>query len=266
MPQQTEMFAGLPPLREFSSNGKKLIGPKGGKHYTAPKGYAARPGSGPVGERCKTCRHYTYGGGGARAHPKCELMKHAWTHGPGSDIRASSPACERWEQAVKKSAILSPCGKYRYLLTRQWHEGDGKMAVFILLNPSTANAEIDDATVRKCMAFARHWGKSGLRILNLFAFRATDPADLACAENPVGPANWETLVEYIQNGIAGGDVLVAGWGANVWRPKLLEDSSATIGRVTKWAHNKLYCLGLTKDGCPKHPLYVPLSTALKECF
>ncbi len=66
-------------------------------------GHAAPPGSGPAGETCKSCAHYSRAAGGRRAYPKCGLMRHAWTHGPGSDIKASSPACNRWE--AKKAEV-----------------------------------------------------------------------------------------------------------------------------------------------------------------
>jgi hypothetical protein len=65
---------------------------------TQPKGYAARPGSGPAGETCGTCAHYLRVEGGNRAFPKCALMRRHWTHGPGSDIRRAAAACEKWER------------------------------------------------------------------------------------------------------------------------------------------------------------------------
>ena len=86
------------------------------------------------------------------------------------------------------AAVLSPCGAYRYLLTRRFGPGK-KLATFVMLNPSTADAERDDATIRKCVGFARSWGCAGLQVVNLFAFRATDPTDLRMADDPVGPEN-----------------------------------------------------------------------------
>lgn len=69
-------------------------------------GYAAAPGSGPAGERCQTCRHYTRRGGHSRSYPKCLLMKHAWTSGPGSDVKAKTPACHRWAEKLEAEVAL----------------------------------------------------------------------------------------------------------------------------------------------------------------
>jgi hypothetical protein len=82
---------------ESSPIGPKL-GPKGGKHYTAPKGYAASPGTGPAGKTCHDCAHYVIVCGGVRSFPKCALAEARWTHGRGSDILVRSPACVRFEQ------------------------------------------------------------------------------------------------------------------------------------------------------------------------
>src|SRR5258708_34516181 len=77
------------------------------------KGYAAPPGTGPAGETCKTCLHYTHGGSGNRKFPKCGLMRPLWTHGPGTDIKASSPACAKFEAggrgSEKKVIVCDAC-------------------------------------------------------------------------------------------------------------------------------------------------------------
>lgn len=73
-------------------------GPKGGKHYTKPKGYAGLPGTGPEGKRCQDCEHYTLRQGGAKSYPKCALTRPNWTAGRASDILARSPACSRFEE------------------------------------------------------------------------------------------------------------------------------------------------------------------------
>src|SRR3954453_788312 len=89
---------------------------------------------------------------------------------------------------LEQNAVISACGRYRYLLTRQVGPGT-RTAVFIMLNPSTADATDDDPTIRRCIGFARQWGCGRLAVLNLFALRATDPAWMKQADNPVGPEN-----------------------------------------------------------------------------
>ena len=94
-------------------------------------------------------------------------------------------------------AVLSPCGVYRYLLTRRLGRG-AKVATFIMLNPSRADAEKDDATIRKCMGFASRWDCARLQVVNLFALRAADPAALRGVDDPVGPENTAWLGRAIE--------------------------------------------------------------------
>lgn len=74
-------------------------GPRGGKHYVVPRGYAAPPGTGPAGETCKSCTHRVVSGSGKRRYQKCGLNRAKWTGGPGSDILVKSAACKKWEKA-----------------------------------------------------------------------------------------------------------------------------------------------------------------------
>lgn len=89
---------------------------------------------------------------------------------------------------VRRSAVLSDCGQYRYLLAREWAD-TGESAVSVLLNPSTADATTDDATTARCIKYAQSWGCGALLIVNLYAWRATKPRDLATVDDPVGPEN-----------------------------------------------------------------------------
>jgi hypothetical protein len=89
------------------------------------------------------------------------------------------------------TAVLSDCGTYRYRLGRRWAEGP--VDVWIMLNPSTADATVDDRTIRRCMEFSRRWGAGALVVGNLFALRATDPAELVRHPDPIGPDNDEHL-------------------------------------------------------------------------
>jgi hypothetical protein len=146
------------------------------------------------------------------------------------------------------TAHFSPCRTWRYLLTRQVTPLDGKGTVaFIGLNPSTADETADDPTIRRCVGFARRWGFARLQMLNLFAFRSTDPAALLAAADPVGPENDSTIIEVVR----GSDFVVCAWGAfpNSGR-------AADVLPLIAAPH----CLGTTKDGSPRHPLYLRAGT------
>lgn len=140
------------------------------------------------------------------------------------------------------SAVISACGQYRYMLTR----GTGRRLVIIMLNPSTADAKLDDPTIRRCMAFAALFGYDGIVVLNLYAFRATKPADLWTQSDPIGLEN-DAHLEMLTSG---DDVLCA-WGVNA-RPERV----AYVVKLIQAAGGRLKCLGTTKHGAPRHPLYV----------
>ncbi len=142
------------------------------------------------------------------------------------------------------SAILSPCGRYRYSLTRTFFTGRGRV-LFVMLNPSTADAEIDDPTIRRCIGFARRWGFQELAVANLFAWRATDPRELRQAVDPVGPENDRHLMRL--SGCA--DAVIAAWGA---RGNYHNRAAEVLGLL----EGAIEHLGLTKQGHPKHPLYL----------
>jgi hypothetical protein len=155
---------------------------------------------------------------------------------------------------MHKSAALSDDRKYRYLLTRRW--AAGKPAIFIMLNPSTADETVDDPTIRKCIGFASRWGCTAVHIGNLFAYRTKDPRQLKKVPDPVGPENHK----YIQSllSIAERDQLpiVAAWGA---QGGLMGQDEAFV-RMAE--HIPIRALRLTKKGMPEHPLYVPYSVEL----
>jgi hypothetical protein len=109
---------------------------------------------------------------------------------------------------MKRSAYISPCGAYRYSLSREW--APGPACTFIMLNPSTADADIDDPTIRRCIGFAKAWGFGGLAVVNLFAFRATSPKDMQSAAEPVGPANDAAIAD----GVGLSTIAVAAWGVH----------------------------------------------------
>lgn len=145
---------------------------------------------------------------------------------------------------IARSAEFSDCRKYRYALWRHWGEGKS-YAMFIGLNPSTADEKIDDPTVRRCMAFAQAWGYDGLCMTNLFAYRATVPDDMKCAQEPIGPDTDKWLKKLAKK--AG--VVVAAWGVH---GRFMQRDHAVLQMI-----QPLHYLRLTKGGYPGHPLYLP---------
>lgn len=155
---------------------------------------------------------------------------------------------------IRRNATLSGCGRYRYWLERCWQDDGGDYLNFIMLNPSTADAEVDDPTVRKCMGFARRLGYIGVHVVNLFAFRATDPRDLPCPHIAVGPEN-DLCIEAAE--LSAARTIVA-WGA-----KANEIAPMRVrGVLAMLKPDRTFCLGLNADGSPKHPLYVPYGAPL----
>jgi hypothetical protein len=144
------------------------------------------------------------------------------------------------------SAVISDCGKYRYWLSRDGDASKQRVA-FVMLNPSTADATVDDATIRRCRSFARG---APFVVVNAYAFRATNPKDMKAADDPVGKLNYDYLFR-----VANGDFkIIIAWGANID-----PDHAETVRAILKHGDeqfNVLYCLGVTKDNHPRHPLYV----------
>lgn len=153
---------------------------------------------------------------------------------------------------VARGADLSSCGRYRYVLHREWAPRTARM-LFIMLNPSTADALVDDPTIRRCMGFARREKYGGIDVVNLYAWRATDPRELAEAFDPQGPDNDRYLDDRIREQAQSDALIICAWGAH---PIATEVGDALITRY-KLEGVDFHCLGKTKDGHPKHPLYVP---------
>jgi hypothetical protein len=141
---------------------------------------------------------------------------------------------------MKKHAILSDDKKYRYQLSRIWDE-DKPCILFIMLNPSTADEEYDDPTIRRVINFAHSWGYGGVYVGNLYAFRSTDPKLLKSAENPIGDDN----ITHIQHMISLTTMVVYAWGNNQKEPDWLYKLVDTP-----------YCIDVSIKKIPKHPLYL----------
>lgn len=157
-----------------------------------------------------------------------------------------------------KRAVVTADNVYRYQLQRWWDERPP--AVFVMLNPSTADAKVDDRTVGRVISFATNWGCGGVIVVNLFAFRATKPEHLLAATqagiDTVGPRNNAYLVEASTAAAHGGWPIIAAWGADA--------PSDRVDRVLQLPGvGRFQTLGTTANGAPRHPLYVSGDTRLQ---
>jgi hypothetical protein len=144
-------------------------------------------------------------------------------------------------------AIFSSDRRYRYRLWRRWDDLRPIVA-FCMLNPSTADEKHDDPTIRRCIGFARDWGYGGVDIVNLFAFRATDPRALRHAADPVGCHNDRHLARAARRAT----LVVIAWGARADVRRARRAMRVLSGQRRSLAH-----LGFTKSRQPRHPLYLP---------
>lgn len=149
------------------------------------------------------------------------------------------------------SAVISDCGTYRYRLTRIWDRSKPVLA-WVMLNPSTADANINDPTIRRCIGFAKAWGYGGIVVVNQYALRATDPKELRLHPDPVGPDNDAELVRVAETY----PLIMLAWGtkASLERTTVVQ---RILRRVYEQPGGKCAVLGWTKDCHPLHPLYVP---------
>jgi hypothetical protein len=178
----------------------------------------------------------------------------------GVVLSEAGVAARRLIGPVQRRALLSPDGRYRYILEREWNPASASVC-WVMLNPSTADADVDDPTVRRCLRFTRRWAASDpelgigrMTVVNLFARRSTSPQALLdlTLEEMSGPDNAWHLQEQIQRA----RFVVAGWGGFyrklAGRP-LVEEIASSAGVP-------LFCLGTTASDDPRHPLYVPGAT------
>ena len=145
---------------------------------------------------------------------------------------------------IKKTALFSDNRKYRYTLWRTWEYEKGYI-VFIGLNPSTADETEGDPTIRRCIGYAKSWGYGSLCMVNLFAFRATNPIDMQIQTDPIGPLNDIYLFDVSKQA----RIIIAAWGTN---GAFLRRDKKVISLIPN-----LHYLRLTKNGFPAHPLYLP---------
>lgn len=175
----------------------------------------------------------------------------------------SSPAAI--SPADMRSALISECGRYRYQLRRRW--ASGPRVCFVMLNPSAADGTHDDPTIRRCISFAKSWGLAGIAVVNLFAWRATDSRELwqlggIPEENEsraIGPENDECIRKMAERSA----LVIAAWGANK-ATRVYPRRVDRVLAILHMANDNVAHLGLTKDGHPRHPLYVPGATTPQE--
>ena len=164
---------------------------------------------------------------------------------------------------TKSEAVISDCERYRYLLSRQWtpHKKDGTV-LWVMLNPSTANHVENDPTIRRCIGYSKKWGFSRLEVVNLFAYRATKPADLLSTVDPIGPEN----DFYIQEAAARARLVIYGWGATAGkidriRPRIVHQLVYKARKRCSEKHKPGFiqsaqALWTTSGGHPSHPLFL----------
>ena len=144
---------------------------------------------------------------------------------------------------IYKNATFSSCRTYRYSLFRIWDK-EKKYVLFIGLNPSTADKEADDPTIRRCVNYAKNWGYGGFKMVNLFAYRSTFPSNLKKVKYPVGEDNDKYIVKLSKKA----DITVAAWGNN---GDFYSRDKEVLSLVPS-----LMCLKINKSGQPAHPLYL----------
>lgn len=156
---------------------------------------------------------------------------------------------------LERDAVLSDCGRYRYLLRRTWDHAKPR-ALFVMLNPSTADAEVDDATIRSCVRLCKGLGYGSFEVVNLMAWRATDPKELpAKPSDAVGPNN----PRMIEAAVVRCDTVICAWGAHPYAQRF----APGVLDIVRLNRPAAYCFGKTKAGAPKHPLYIKSGTPLE---
>lgn len=148
---------------------------------------------------------------------------------------------------MRSGATFDVTGQYRYRLWRSW-DGSSPRVAFVMLNPSTADHRQDDPTIRRCIGFARRWGYGGLVVVNLFAYRTSSVTELFQARDPVGPDNDRHLRAAIRRAAA----VVLAWGVHGIRHGRDQGVLGLLARCRA----PLLCLGTTRHGHPRHPLYL----------
>lgn len=156
----------------------------------------------------------------------------------------------------RAGATFSANRQYRYRLWRDWNSANGEhigRLLWIMLNPSTADETMLDPTLRRCERFAQAMGYDGFEVVNLFAWRSTDPKQLRLVDDPVGEDNDAEILSASESSSS----IIVGWGRHVLAPA----RAAQV--ITLLSHRSLFCLGENGDQSPKHPLYLAKTTQVR---
>lgn len=156
---------------------------------------------------------------------------------------------------TEQSAVISDDLRYRYLLRRVWNDNHPRV-LYVMLNPSTADATLDDPTIRSCVRLAHAQGYGSLEVVNLFALRSTNPDQLNHQPDPIGnPMNTDVVCAALGRC----DLAICAWGAH---PKADDRASLMVSTI-RYYKPAAYCFGKTKAGSPRHPLYIKTGTLLE---
>lgn len=167
---------------------------------------------------------------------------------------------DNWWPAISSTATTSACGQFRYRLARHWGElADEPVLLFVMLNPSTADAVVNDPTIKRCIGFARAAGYGGIEVVNLFAYRATKPTQLRWAGWPIGPENDHHIAQAART--ASGVCLA--WGAHAGHPMAVARVQQVLPLIRSMRGDSLQCLHITASGHPAHPLMLPATCRLQ---
>jgi hypothetical protein len=153
---------------------------------------------------------------------------------------------------MRGGATFDETGRYRYALWRAWDPAAPDIA-FVMLNPNRADAICDDPTIRRCVGFARAWGFGRLWVVNLFGYRARDPRDLRAVADPIGSDNDRHLVRAARRAA----MVIAAWG----NAGTFGGRDREVIELLREGDRTIHCLGVTRCGCPRHPLYLAQTVA-----
>lgn len=156
-------------------------------------------------------------------------------------------------KSIDGSAIFDASRQYRYCLTRSWSNTNNKQVTFIMLNPSKADAQKDDPTIRACLQFAKSWKYTQLNVVNLFAFCTSQPSDLKVNSNPIGPEN----NRYLLASTSSAQQVILAWG----NEGIFLNRAQAVMQLLQPYWYKLYYLKRNRSGQPGHPLYIKRTTA-----
>jgi hypothetical protein len=165
-----------------------------------------------------------------------------------------SRSLKKSSNTIRRSAYFDQTGQYRYWLTREWDTARPTIAL-IMLNPSRADHQHDDPTLRRCIKLAQQWQYGRLTVVNLFAYCTASPPTLKAVPEPIGDANDQHILQACELV----DQIVLAWGN--WGSLYGRDQA--VLELLQPCRDRLTCCGYNRTGQPRHPLYVPRQTQLQ---